>query len=136
MVEKDYKNRQERLRKEQAVKSCYIHRPESFLKNETPKIQWDFGVQKDNPPISEVILISKKKRTCRLEDFAVPVGHRVKEKESEKLEKYLDLVWELKEYESNGDISHSGNFLNNPEESGKKKTGEAGNGINYRDCQD
>ena len=29
-------------------------------------------------------------------DFAVPVDHRVKLKESEKKDKYLDLAWELK----------------------------------------
>ena len=29
-------------------------------------------------------------------DFAVPVDHRVKLRESEKKDKYLDLAWELK----------------------------------------
>ena len=38
----------------------------------------------------------KKKRTCRIADFAVPADHRVKFKESEKKDKYLDLAWELK----------------------------------------
>ena len=35
-------------------------------------------------------------RTYRIKDFAVPVDHRVKLKESEKSEKYLDLDRELK----------------------------------------
>ena len=35
-------------------------------------------------------------RTCRITDFAVPTDHRVKLKESEKKDKYLDLARELK----------------------------------------
>ena len=44
----------------------------------------------------------KKKRTCRIVDFAVLADHRVKLKESEKKDKYLDLarkskkLWNLK----------------------------------------
>ena len=32
---------------------------------------------------------------CRVDDFAVPANHRVKIKENEKIEKYLDLAREL-----------------------------------------
>ena len=38
-------------------------------------------------------------------DFAVPADYRVKSKESEKKDKYLDLTWELKktvEHENDG----------------------------------
>ena len=38
----------------------------------------------------------KKKRTYRTVDFAVPVDHKVKLKESEKRDKYLDLAREIK----------------------------------------
>ena len=38
----------------------------------------------------------KKKRTCKIVDFAVPADHRINLKESEKKDKYLDLVRELK----------------------------------------
>ena len=38
----------------------------------------------------------QKKRTCRIVDFAVPVVHRVKLKENEKKDKYLDLGRGLK----------------------------------------
>ena len=34
--------------------------------------------------------------TCKIVKFAVPAVHRVKLKETEKKDKYLDLVWELK----------------------------------------
>ena len=39
---------------------------------------------------------SKKERTCRIVDFAVPVDHRVNLKENEKKNKYPDLARELK----------------------------------------
>ena len=38
----------------------------------------------------------KEKRTCKIVDFAVPADNRVKLKESEKKDKYLDLARELK----------------------------------------
>ena len=37
----------------------------------------------------------QKNRTCRLVDFAVPADHRVKIKENEKRDKYLDLAGEF-----------------------------------------
>ena len=37
-----------------------------------------------------------KKITCQIVDFAVPANHRVKLKENEKKDKYLDLSRELK----------------------------------------
>ena len=42
------------------------------------------------------MIINKKKRTCKIVDFAVPVDHRIKLKEWEKKDKYLDLARELK----------------------------------------
>ena len=38
----------------------------------------------------------KKKRTCKIVDFAVPADHRIKLKECEKKDRYLDLAKELK----------------------------------------
>ena len=38
----------------------------------------------------------KKKWTCKIVDFAVPADNRIKLKESEKKDKYLDLARELK----------------------------------------
>ena len=43
-----------------------------------------------------LIIINKKKKICKIVDFAVPVDHRIKLKESEKKDKYLDLARELK----------------------------------------
>ena len=50
----------------------------------------------DNNSNSDLIIINKIKRTCRIEDFAVQADHRVKFKECEKKDKYLDLAGELK----------------------------------------
>ena len=38
----------------------------------------------------------KKKRTCHLVDFVVSVDQRLKIKKSGKIDKYLDLAWELR----------------------------------------
>ena len=40
--------------------------------------------------------MKKKKRICKIVDFAVPADQRIKLKECEKRDKYLDLARELK----------------------------------------
>ena len=45
--------------------------------------------------IQDLVLINKKS-TCHLIDFAVPADNRVKMKESEKIDKYLDVAREQK----------------------------------------
>ena len=65
------------------------------------KILWDFKLQTDHlisarrPDLVIINNNNKKKRTCRIVDFAVPANHRVKTKENEKKNKYLDLAREL-----------------------------------------
>ena len=39
---------------------------------------------------------NNNKRTCKIVDFTIPADHRVKLKENEKKDKYLDLARELK----------------------------------------
>ena len=76
-----------------------MHKPESVLENETHKILWDFEIKTDHlipARRPDLVLINKKERTCQLVDFAVPADHRVKLKENEKMDKYLDLARELK----------------------------------------
>ena len=43
-----------------------------------------------------IIIIIIIKRICKIVDFAVPADHRIKLKESEKKDKYLDLAREFK----------------------------------------
>ena len=65
--------------------------------------KWDFDIQIDHlisAGRSNFIIINKKKkkkkRTCKIVDFVVLADHRIKLKESEKKDKYLDLARELK----------------------------------------
>ena len=76
-----------------------MHNPESILENETHKILWNFEILTDHlTPAKrpDLMIINKKKTTYRKENFAVSADHRVKMKENEKRDKYLDLAWELK----------------------------------------
>ena len=71
-----------------------MHNSASVLENDTHKLLWDFDIQTDR-------LISARrpdviKKTFKIVDFAVSADHRIKLKESDKKDKYLDLVWDLK----------------------------------------
>ena len=55
-----------------------------------------------------IIIINKKKKTCKIDDFAVPADNRIKLKECETKDKYLDLARELKKT-----VEHAGyNYTN------------------------
>ena len=81
--------------------------PAYVLENETHKLVRDFDAQTDHlipARRPDQVIINKKKRACRIVDFTFPSDHRVKLKESEKKNKYLDLdrEWEklLKKWHS------------------------------------
>ena len=77
-----------------------MHNPAPVQENDTNKLQWDFDIHTDHLISArrpDLIIINKKKmRICKIVDFAVPVDHRIKLKECEKKDKYLDLARELK----------------------------------------
>ena len=78
-----------------------MHNPAPVLENDTQKLQWDFEIQTDHlisasRPDLIIINKKKKKKICKSVDFAVPADHRIKLKECEKRDKYLDLARELK----------------------------------------
>ena len=76
-----------------------MHNPAPVLENATHKLLWDYNIQTDHlipARRPDLIIINKKKRTCKIVNFAVPADHRIKLKECEKKDKYLDLVRELK----------------------------------------
>ena len=77
-----------------------MHNPAPVLENSTHKLLWDLDIQTDQlifARIPHLIIINKKKkRICEIVDFAVPADHRIKLKECEKKDKYLDLARELK----------------------------------------
>ena len=77
--------------------------PSFVLENETHKLLWDFDIQTDyltSTRRPDLIIINKKKKKkkkiCKIVDFPVPADHRIKLKECEKKDKYLDLAKELK----------------------------------------
>ena len=77
-----------------------MHNPAPVLENDSHKLLWDFSIQTDHriptrrPDL--IIINKKKKRICKIVDFAVPADHRINLKESQKKDKYLDLARELK----------------------------------------
>ena len=80
-----------------------MHNPEPVLENDTHKLLLDFDIQTDHLISTQrpdlIIIIKKKKKKkkiCKIVDFAVPADHRIKLKECEKRDKYLDLARELK----------------------------------------
>ena len=78
----------------------YMHNPAPVLENDTLKLLWDFDIHTDHLISArrpDLIISNKtKKRICKIVDFAVPVDLRIKLKECEKRDKYLDLARELK----------------------------------------
>ena len=59
---------------------------------------WDFSIQTDHVIEArrpDLVAVDKKRRTCKIIDFAVPGDSRIEEKEKEKTEKYQDLRREL-----------------------------------------
>ena len=93
--------------------SWYIHNPAPVLENDTHKHLWDFDIQTDHlisarRPDLIIIKKKKKKKTCKIVDFAFLADHRIKLKECEKRDKYLDLARELKKT-----IEHEGDNYTN-----------------------
>ena len=77
----------------------YMHNSAPVLENATHKLLWDFNIQTDHlipDRRPDLIMINKRKRTCKIVDFAVLADHRIKLKQCEKKDKYLDLARELK----------------------------------------
>ncbi len=70
-----------------------MHNPAPVQENDSHKLLWDFDIHTDH-------LISAKRPDLiiinKIVDIAVPADHRLKLKECEKKDKYLNLVRELK----------------------------------------
>ena len=70
----------------------------SVLESEDYKILRDFSIQTDHVIEAQrldLVVVDKKRRTCKIIDFAVPGDSMIEEKEKEKIEKYEDLGREL-----------------------------------------
>ena len=83
----------------QVKEKWYEHEPAPVTENEECKIPWDFNVETDHEieaRRSDMIIIDKVKKLCQIVDLAVPYDTKVITKEVEKIEKYKDLVRELR----------------------------------------
>ena len=61
----------------------YEHETTSILESEDYKILWDFSIQTDQvieARRSDLFVADKKRRTCKIIDFAVPGDSRIEEK--------------------------------------------------------
>ena len=78
----------------------YTHNPAPVIQHDMHKLLWDFDILTDHLiPASrpDLIIVNKKKeRICKIVDFFVSADQRIKLKECEKKDKYLDLASELK----------------------------------------
>ena len=80
----------------------------------------------------DLIIINKKERICRIVDFALPAGHRVKLKGYEKRDKYFDLARELKktvEHESDDNTNCNWSSLYSHQRIGTRAGGLTNNGT-------
>ena len=75
-----------------------MHNPAPVLENNTHKLLWDFDIHTDHliSVRKPELIIIKKEENLKIVDLAVPADHRIKLKECEKKDKYLDLACELK----------------------------------------
>ena len=78
-----------------------MHNPAPVIENDTRKLLWYFNIETDQliparRPDLIIINKKKKKKICKIVDFAVPADHRINLTECEKKDKYLDLARELK----------------------------------------
>ena len=76
-----------------------MNNPAPVLENDTQELLWDFNIHTDHliparrPDL--IIIHKKKKRICKIVDFAVPADHRINLKKFEQKDKYLDLAREF-----------------------------------------
>ena len=84
-----------------------MHNPAPVLENDSHKLLWDFNIQTDHlipARRPDLIIINKRKRIYKIDEFVVSTDHTIILKASEKKDKYLDLPREVKkaeEHESN-----------------------------------
>ena len=109
LAQKEYKRRHDNLLKIvhwKLARKCnfetgnrwYEHEQEIVVESENLKILWDFRIQTDHVIEArrlDLVEVDKKRRTCKIIDFAVLRDIRIEEKEKEKIEKYQDLRREL-----------------------------------------
>ena len=100
------------------IRTNGIGTTQQLSENDTHKHLWDFDIQTNHlisARIPDLIIINynKKKRICKIVDFAVPTEHRIKLKECEKEDKYRHIAREFKktmEHEDENYTDFDSNF--------------------------
>ncbi|XP_044759165.1 uncharacterized protein LOC123316918 [Coccinella septempunctata] len=78
----------------------HLYKPKTLLENERYKLYWDVtlvtdrGVAHNRP---DVALFDKQEQTCLLLDFTVPADDNLARAYSEKISKYSDLAYQLRD---------------------------------------
>ena len=111
LAQKEYKTRHDWMGKVIHREMCkkfkfghtnkwYMRKQASILENDTHKFLWDSDTQTGHLISARqpdfIIINKKRKRIYKIADFAVPADHRIRLKELEKKDKYLELARELK----------------------------------------
>ena len=110
LAQKEYKTRHDRVGKVIHREMCkklktdhtnkwYMHNPTSVLENSTHKLIWDFDIHTDHRISArrpDLIMIRKKKRICKIVDFAVSADHRIKLIENTRELKKKQKLWNVK----------------------------------------
>ena len=78
-----------------------MHNPAPVQENDTHKLLLDFDISTDHQisarrPDLIIFNKKKKKRICKIVDFAIPADYRINLKECEKKDKYFNLAREFK----------------------------------------
>ena len=86
LAQKEYKTRRDWVSKEMCEKFKFdhtnkwcMHNPAPVLENNTHKLLWDFDIHMDHLISArrpDLIIINKKKRTCKIVDFADTAVHK------------------------------------------------------------
>ena len=103
LTQKEYKTRHDwkmwKKLKFDHTNEWYMHNTAPVLENYTHQLLGDFDIHSDHlisARTPDLIIINNKKIIYKIVDFTVPADHRIKLKECEKKDKYLDLDRELK----------------------------------------
>ena len=73
----------------------YEHCPEGVVEDDDVKLFWDITIQCEARR-PDLIFVDKKAKSCVIINVAKPGDGRIREKEIEKIEKYQNLMRELK----------------------------------------
>ncbi|XP_045463805.1 uncharacterized protein LOC123673363 [Harmonia axyridis] len=78
----------------------HLYSPENVLENEEFKLYWDTTMVTDRPVANnrpDIVLLNKTEKSCEIIDITVPSDDNISRAYTEKITKYFDLSFELKE---------------------------------------